>query len=83
MNERKVPCLVVDITGKTGVVLERGWNSSPGHHKWKCNKTDCPIRTRFLSGNNGDAYLPLSVRLRTINKIHGVVNCEGGGIAKK
>ena len=83
MNERKIPCLVLDITGKTEITLDRGINSSQGHPKWKCEKIDCPIRAKFLPGEIGAAYRPLSVRLRTINKIHGVIDCEGGGKAIK
>lgn len=82
MNERNVSCFVLDITGKTGITLDRGVNSSFGHPKWKCEKIDCPIRTEFLPGEIGAAYRPLGVKLGSINKIHGVVNCEGGGRAK-
>lgn len=83
MNERIIPCLILDITGQTEITLDRGWSSSPGHPKWKCNKIDCPIRTRRLPGEIGAAYRPLGVLLRSINKIHGVVNCDGGGKAGK
>ena len=81
MNERKIPCLVLDITGETEIILDKGIGSFRGHPKWKCNKIDCPIRTKLLPGEIGAAYRPLGVRLRTINKIHGVSDCEGGGKA--
>lgn len=81
MNERNVPCFVLDITGKTGITLEKGAGSFSGNPKWKCDDITCPIRTRSIPGEVGAAYHPLSVRLRTANGIHGVVSCEGGGKA--
>jgi len=83
MNERKIPCLVLDITGRTEITLDKGLDSFLGHPKWKCNKIDCPIRTKSLPGEIGAAYRPMGIKLNSIDKIHGVVNCEGGGKAIK
>lgn len=81
MDERKVPCLVRDITGKIGITLEKGAGSYFGNPKWQCDDITCPIRTRSIPGEVGAACHPLSVRLRTVNGIHGVFDCEGGGKA--
>lgn len=78
-------CLVLDSSGKKTVNLTRGYKSSSGHPDWKCEKIDCPIRVRCrdIKKEIGAVYLPMGVRLGTIDGVHGIINCEGAGSAER
>ena len=81
MNERRFPCLVVDITGQTLASIKLRDDSSKGDPKWECKKESCIIRTKFLKRKVGAAYKPPQVEINTFRGVRGVVTCQGGGIA--
>lgn len=81
-----IPCLVADITGKTETELVRGPGSSWGHPLWQCQKWGCLARGNCLPALESaglTVYHPLKVELRTLNEMHGVVSCQGGGEAQR
>ena len=83
---RIITCLVADPTGKTETELVKGAGSSWGDPSWQCEKWDCLARGNCLSALESaglTVYHPLKVELRTLDEIHGVVLCQGGGRAQR
>ena len=76
-------CLVVDPSGNTYTTLTNGFKSFLGKPDYKCEKIDCPIRTKCRPGEIGAAYRPLGIKLGKIDDLYGVVLCEGGGSAQR